>query len=192
MVGEMVDPVSILQHIFSFAVKIKETVGTFRHNEEDCRRIVVLVTTVSAVVEGLKRTPEILEDHAMGYAFKALEEALERSWNLVLACQEKSSLRRAWEADNIAENLRRVREDILLNLNAAMFATVACRISVSANNNINQIVAALPDDSLRQEVSSYIADLTTACSHVAAVVVVVPLSHSFSRTGRCSKICLIC
>jgi hypothetical protein len=78
----------------------------------------------------------------VGGALKALKQALERAWDLVVACQRKNAVLRALEADAIAEKLRRVCLDVSLNLSAVVLA------------KIMEIVAAIPDAHLhlRQQV----------------------------------------
>ena len=88
----MANPVSIVQAIIDLALKIKKEVETFRHNRDDCRKIGELVATVRAVAEGLRKSVEEEDGGALvGGALKALKQALERAWDLVVACQRKNS-----------------------------------------------------------------------------------------------------
>ncbi|CAO2152538.1 unnamed protein product [Urochloa humidicola] len=140
----MASPLSIVQLIIEIAIKIKNVVENVGHNQDDCRRIGELMSTVHAVAEGLKRTPRIMEDGALSVALKGLKLALDRAWNLVAAFQKKNVLVRAIEADNMAVKLRRVGLDISLNLSAVVLANGAYNTSKLAN--IFEIVEALRAD----------------------------------------------
>jgi hypothetical protein len=89
---------------------------------------------------------------------KGLKETLQRASEIVKTCNRKTLVSRAFKANQIADELRGVCIDILLNLNTVLLANVAdIKKTVTHNNSmlaqILEICAANPDVRLlRQKV----------------------------------------
>lgn len=157
----MVDLLSILQTICGLGMKITVLVETFRHNEDDCRRLRQLIFRVSEIakclLQQLNRTTYIVEGDKhpmMSGAFMGLKEALEHGHrDIVVACQPRkgylNDLMRIIKADDFAKELRRVSDDILSNMMVAILATVVCHISVTAKTNRS-------DDALHADVKDLV------------------------------------
>ena len=143
------DPLSILTQILGFGFKAKSALEQAGHNAEDCRRI-------GALWAGWTPSPSTCGPE------------------LVARCEDRSFLRRAWGAKDIADKLRGLCLDVLLNLSAVLLATGVRTASMVAEikeavgqlradfaytnsmfARILQIVAAHPDVHLRKEVCMY-------------------------------------
>ncbi|KAF8665918.1 hypothetical protein HU200_054003 [Digitaria exilis] len=59
---------------------------------------------------------------SMSGALEDLEESLHRALELVMACQERSTIRRLITAGELSKQLRRVKDDILNKVMLASFA----------------------------------------------------------------------
>ncbi|KAJ1276680.1 hypothetical protein BS78_05G233100 [Paspalum vaginatum] len=172
----MADLFSIIISIIKLAVNVKKAVDTVGSNREECRRIRRLVATVRTVVEGMmKRTPKAMEDEGMVQSLRGLEDALERSLELVVACQKMNVLRGGIEAGDVADKLRQVYQDISTNLILVNLAGEICNASAltdikqavddlcakdakaSKLDKVLEIVAAHPDARLRRKVRICVA-----------------------------------
>lgn len=116
----MANPVSIAKNIVDIALKIKNTVEKFHHNQESCLRIGELMNSVNAVVTGLQTVPDI---YAMNIAMEGLKKAMERSWKCLMGYQSNNALVRVASADNTARMLNGVFQDISVHLMLATFAS---------------------------------------------------------------------
>lgn len=118
----MADPVASVEKIVRIGLKIKQAVDTVRKNEEVCREITKRVLRFNDILSQLQRTGMLDDNPALGGALEDLEEALERALELVMACQERSSIRRLITARDLARQLRGVKDDILNKVMLASFA----------------------------------------------------------------------
>ncbi|KAJ1276696.1 hypothetical protein BS78_05G234300 [Paspalum vaginatum] len=112
----MADPISIVKSIISLLATINKLVATFHTNQEDCCRIRRVVATAQATVEPLKQMPKVTENMGMNVALKELEEALQRSTEVIESCKKKNFICRRIQANNIAGDLHRVYKDISANI----------------------------------------------------------------------------
>jgi len=120
-------------------------------------------------------------------AAAGLEDALRRASQLVARCEDRSFLRRAWGAKDIAERLRGLCLDVLLNLSAVLLANGVHTASMVAEikeavghlradfaytnsmfARILQIVAAHPDVHLRKEVAELVKAYQNSTEHATS------------------------
>ncbi|CAN6373412.1 unnamed protein product [Urochloa humidicola] len=118
----MADPVATVEKIVKIGLKIKDAVETVRHNEDECREIRKRVLRFSAILLQLQQTGMMNDSPALSGALDDLEETLQHALELVTACQEKSTIRRLVSAGDLANQLRRVKDDILNKVMLASFA----------------------------------------------------------------------
>jgi len=118
----MADPVAGVEKIVKLGLAIKEAVDTVRHNEEDCREIRNRVLRLSDILSQLQQTGMMNDSPALGGALGDLEECLHQALELVMACQERSAIRRLVAAGDLSKQLRRVKDDILSKVMLASFA----------------------------------------------------------------------
>jgi L1 cell adhesion molecule like protein len=120
----MADPVAAVERIIKLGLKIKDTVDTARHNEEECQEIRKRVLRFSAILSQLQQTGMMNDSAAMSGALEDLEETLQHALELVAACQERSmsTVRRLFSAGDLSKRLRRVKDDILNKVMLASFA----------------------------------------------------------------------
>ncbi|KAJ1276681.1 hypothetical protein BS78_05G233200 [Paspalum vaginatum] len=181
----MADPISIVQTIISLLVTINKLVGTFHTNQEDCSKIRTLVATAQAVVEPLKQRPKVMENKGMSVALKGLEEALQRSREVVESCKKKNAISRRIQSKDIAGDLRRVYEDISANMvlvdlanginNNSMLADIMKSLADlrardaygSMLSKILEIIAAHPDVHLRREVEKLVHTYRGSTEHAS-------------------------
>jgi len=116
----MADPVASVEKIVKLGLAIKEA-DTVRHNEE-CREIRKRVLRFSDILSQLQQTGMMNDSPAMSGALEDLEESLHQGLELVMACQERSAIRRLISAGDLSKQLRRVKEDILNKVMLASFA----------------------------------------------------------------------
>ena len=109
----MADPVAGVEKIVKLGLAIKGAVDTARHNEEECHEIRKRVLRFSDILSHLQQTGMINDSPAMSGALEDLEESLHQGLELVMACQERSTIRRLISAGDLSKQLRRVKEDIL-------------------------------------------------------------------------------
>lgn len=117
----MADPVAGVEKIMKLGLAIKEAVDTVRHNEE-CREIRKRVLRFSDILSQLQQTWMMNDSLAMSGALEDLEESLHQGLELVMACQERSTIRRLISAGDLSKQLRRVKDDILNKVMLASFA----------------------------------------------------------------------
>ncbi|XP_066348582.1 uncharacterized protein [Miscanthus floridulus] len=146
----MADLLSFLKMILEAGFKVTSALEKADHNAEDCRRIRELLHTLSAIAKYLE-----LEDNTMGDTTKGLEEALQRASKIVSKCERKTLVSRAFKANEIADKLRGVCIDILLNLNAVLLVNVVDIKKILTHNSsmlakLLEICAAYPDVHLRR------------------------------------------
>lgn len=151
----MADPFSLIMEIVGFGRTIKSALEKASHNAEDCRRIGDLLDRLSAIAKHLQGSPKIMEDDLMRDTVKGLGKALQLASNLVAKCKGKGFLDRALNANDIAEKLRGVCLDVLLNMNAVLLANSALNNSVLAE--------------LKENVAQLRADITYAISMLATI-----------------------
>ncbi|CAO2145029.1 unnamed protein product [Urochloa humidicola] len=118
----MADPVAAVEKIVKLGLVIKEAVDTVRHNEDECREIRKRVLRFSSILSQLQQTGMMTDSPAMSGALEDLEESLHQGLELVMACQERSTIRRLVSAGDLAKQLRRVKDDILNKVMLASFA----------------------------------------------------------------------
>ena len=118
----MADPVAGVEKIVKLGLAIKGAVDTARHNEEECHEIRKRVLRFSDILTHLQQTGMINDSPAMRGALEDLEESLHQGLELVMACQERSAIRRLISAGDLSKQLRRVKEDILNKVMLASFA----------------------------------------------------------------------
>jgi len=118
----MADPVAGVEKIVKLGLAIKDAVDTARHNEEECHEIRKRVLRFSDILSHLQQTGMINDSPAMRGALEDLEESLHQGLELVMACQERSTIRRLISAGDLSKQLRRVKEDILNKVMLASFA----------------------------------------------------------------------
>ncbi|KAK8448161.1 hypothetical protein SEVIR_8G237500v4 [Setaria viridis] len=118
----MADPVAGVEKIIKLGLAIKEAVDTVRHNEEECREIRKRVLRFSAILSQLQQTGLMNDSPALSGALEDLEESLQHALELVMACQERSTVRRLISAGELSKQLRRVKDDILNKVMLASFA----------------------------------------------------------------------
>lgn len=118
----MADPVATVEKIVKIGLKIKEAVDTVRHNEEECKEIRRRVLRFSAILSQLHQTGMMNDSPAMSGALEDLEESLQHALELVMACQEKTTIRHLIRAGDMSKQLRRVKDDILNKVMLASFA----------------------------------------------------------------------
>nr|CAB3490532.1 unnamed protein product [Digitaria exilis] len=90
----MADPVAGVEKIVKLGLAIKEAVDTVRHNEEECNEIRRRVLRFSDILSQLQQTGMMNDSPAMSGALEDLEESLQRALQLVMACQERGTIRR--------------------------------------------------------------------------------------------------
>jgi L1 cell adhesion molecule like protein len=117
----MANPVAGVEKIIKLGLAIKDAVDTVRHNEE-CNEIRRRVLRFSDILSQLQQTGMMNDSPAMSGALEDLEESLHRALELVMACQERSTIRRLIAAGELSKQLRRVKDDILNKLMLASFA----------------------------------------------------------------------
>ena len=118
----MANPVAGVEKIIKLGLAIKDAVDTVRHNEEECNEIRRRVLRFSDILSQLLQTGMMNDSPAMSGALEDLEESLHRALELVMACQERSVIRRLILAGDLSKQLRRVKEDILNKVMLASFA----------------------------------------------------------------------
>lgn len=174
------DLLSMLKQIVDFGLKVKAALEQAGHNAEDCRWIGELLLRLHPIAAHLQdgAPPEAAEGGGSMVVMRrdaaaGLGDALGRASEFVARYQRRNLVIRAFEASDVAEKLRRVCLDVLLNLSAAVLAdsvhTAAMvaeikeavgqlRADVAYTNamfaRILQIVADHPDVHLREEASS--------------------------------------
>ncbi|CAN6381341.1 unnamed protein product [Urochloa humidicola] len=109
--------------IVKLALQIKEAADTVQHNKRDCGEIAKLVVQNSALLKLLEERTEMTNDEVMCKALEGLSESLEEALKLVTKCQEKHTILRFIGAKDMANELRRVQEDIDRKITQASFAT---------------------------------------------------------------------
>ena len=118
----MADPVAGVEKIVKLGLAIMEAVDTVRHNEEECNEIRRRVLRFSDILSQLQQTGMMNDSPVMSGALEDLEESLHRALELVMACQERSTIRRLIAAGELSKQLRRVKDDILNKVMLASFA----------------------------------------------------------------------
>ncbi|CAL4990493.1 unnamed protein product [Urochloa decumbens] len=135
----MADPVAGVEKIVKLGLAIKEAVDTVRHNEDECREIRKRVLRFSDILSQLQQTGMVNDSPAMSGALEDLEESLHQGLELVMACQERSTIRRLISAGDLAKQLRRVKDDILNKVMLASFAinvqTTIVLLTIQAGGN---------------------------------------------------------
>jgi len=99
-----------VEKIVKIRLKIKDSVDTVRHNQEECNEIRKRALRFSAILSQLQQTGMMEGSPALS---GALEEGLQHALELVMACQETSTIRRLITAGDLSKKLRGVNEDIL-------------------------------------------------------------------------------
>jgi len=118
----MANPVAGVEKIIKLGLAIKDAVDTVRHNEEECNEIRRRVLRFSDILSQLQHTGMMNDSPAMSGALEDLDESLHRALELVMACQERSTIRRLIAAGELSKQLRRVKDDILNKVMLASFA----------------------------------------------------------------------
>jgi hypothetical protein len=188
------DLLSMLQQIVKFGLTVKAALEQAGHNAEDCRWIGELLRRLCAIATHLQdgAPPEAAEGGGSMVVMRrdaaaGLGDALRRASKLVDRCQRRNPVIRAVEAGDVAEKLRRVCLDVLLNLSAAVLAdgvhTAAMvaeikeavgqlRANVAYTNamlaRILQIVADHPDVHLREEVAVLVKDYQNSTEYASS------------------------
>lgn len=104
-------------------VKIKGVVDKFRRNNKDCEKIYGYVNKLSTDLKKLQEAP-IMEHPTVHDAMEHLKEALESTASEIQKCQSFSAIRQFLQANDIASNLDRLRDDVSDKmLSAVLFIT---------------------------------------------------------------------
>ncbi|PUZ45721.1 hypothetical protein GQ55_8G247200 [Panicum hallii var. hallii] len=190
----VLDLLSMLKQIVEFGLTVKAALEQAGHNAEDCRWIGELLLRLRAIAAHLQdgAPPEAAEGGGSMVVMRrdaaaGLGDALRRASELIARCQRHNFVIRAFEAGDVAEKLRRVCLDVLLNLSAAVLAdgvhTAAMvaeikeavgqlRADVAYTNamfaRILQIVAAHPDVHLREEVAVLVKDYQNSTEYASS------------------------
>ena len=154
----MADPLSTIKEFVGYGFKIMSLLDNAKHNAEDCRTIHAFLLNLSAIAHRLRGLPKIMVDDLMRDTADGLHKALKRASEFVAKCGHKGVLRRAFNAKDIAEKLRGVCLDVLLNMNAMHLANDDLNSSKLAElkeivAKILHIVATQPTVHLQEEVS---------------------------------------
>ncbi|KAL6654613.1 hypothetical protein ACP70R_008078 [Stipagrostis hirtigluma subsp. patula] len=113
--GKMADIVlSIVEKFITFADMFRKAVQTDHQNNEDCRSIERCCVRVKAILSEIKEmTPQQFQLPSTSGALQDLAESVQNALKLVTKCQEPSHrLYRYWKAQEMADKLRRVQEEI--------------------------------------------------------------------------------
>ena len=166
----MADPLSTIKEFVGYGFKIMSLLDNAKHNAEDCRTIHAFLLNLSAIAHRLRGLPKIMVDDLMRDTADGLHKALKRASEFVAKCEHKGVLRRAFNAKDIAEKLRGVCLDVLLNMNAVQLNMNAMHL---ANDDLNSsklaelkeivakilhIVATQPTVHLQEEVQNLVKD----------------------------------
>ncbi|KAJ1256943.1 hypothetical protein BS78_K260200, partial [Paspalum vaginatum] len=155
----MADPVAGVEKIVKLGLAIKEAVDTVRHNEEECREIRKRVLRFSAILSQLQQTGLMNDSPALSDALEDLEESLHQALELVMACQERSTIRRLINAGDLSKQLLRVKDDILNKVMLASFA-------INAHTTILLLtIQAGGQPLLRQQEDTLVTETTSLNSH---------------------------
>ncbi|KAM3370266.1 hypothetical protein ACQJBY_017895 [Aegilops geniculata] len=161
---------STIKEFVGFGFKIISALDKASHNAEDCRTIHAFLLNLSAIADRLQGLPKIMVDDLMRDTADGLQKALKRASEFVAECKRKGVLRRAFNAKDIAEKLRGVCLDVLLNMNAVQLNMNAVHL---ANDDLNSsklaelkeivakilhIVATQPAVHLQEEVKKLVKD----------------------------------
>ncbi|KAL6653665.1 hypothetical protein ACP70R_008589 [Stipagrostis hirtigluma subsp. patula] len=123
--GKMADIVlSIVEKFITFADMFRKAVQTDHQNNEDCRSIERCCVRVKAILSEIKEmTPQQFQLPSTSGALQDLAESVQNALKLVTKCQEPSHmLYRYWKAQEMADKLRRVQEEIQQKLLLGNFA----------------------------------------------------------------------
>jgi L1 cell adhesion molecule like protein len=134
-----------VEKIVKIRLKIKDSVDTVRHNQEECNEIRKRALRFSAILSQLQQTGMMEGSPALS---GALEEGLQHALELVMACQETSTIRRLITAGDLSKKLRGVKEDILKKV---MLACGVLRHQHSAQTTIVLLSIPAGGDPLRRQ-----------------------------------------
>ncbi|KAF7046763.1 hypothetical protein CFC21_055763 [Triticum aestivum] len=158
---------STIKEFVGFGLEIISALDKAEHNAEDCRRIRDLLLSLRAIAKQLQESPKIMEDNLMRGTAEGLRKALQRASEFVAKCERKGLLSRAFNAKGIAEKLRGVCLDVLLNINAVLLANSALNTSLLAN--------------LEENMAQLRADFTSAISMLAKILQIVDLPQEVTK-----------
>ncbi|TVU04349.1 hypothetical protein EJB05_50083, partial [Eragrostis curvula] len=112
LAGFMADPVVTVEKIIKIGLKIKEAVDKVRQNKEACLEIRKRVLRYSTMLSQLQQRGVLHNNPEMSGALEDLAETLERALELVMACQERSTISHFVSAGDLSKQLRQMKESI--------------------------------------------------------------------------------
>nr|CAB3490510.1 unnamed protein product [Digitaria exilis] len=124
-----------VERIFKAVMAIKEAVETVHQNKKDCHDIERCVDDVYALLSELHHETDMMKNPAMRRPYDNLADSLEEALELIERCQGRNTLHRYLAAGDMAKQLRRVREDIVLKLMLGNFAN-SVQITITLTRTI--------------------------------------------------------
>ena len=158
---------STIKELVGFGFKIISALDNAKYNAEDCRRINALLLSLRAIAKHLQGSPKIMDDNLMRDTAEGLRKALQHASDFVAKCKRRGVLSHAFNAKDIAEKLRGVCLDVLLNMNAVLLANSALNTSLLAN--------------LEENMAQLRADFTSAISMLARILQIVDLPEEVTK-----------
>lgn len=119
------------ERIFKAVMAIKKAVRRVRQNKKECQEIDRCVADVYALLLCLPK--EMMKNPAMRGPYKNLADSLEEALELIVQCQEKNALLRLLAAGDMAEQLRRVAQEIHRKLMVVILATTMQNLHITTN-----------------------------------------------------------
>ncbi|CAO2149066.1 unnamed protein product [Urochloa humidicola] len=124
--SRMADPLTTVEKTIKLAQSIKNAAKTVRWNKEECSEIEKLAGRICDI---LRQLQEVQSHPAMSGALEDLAEALDSALTILTCCQAMHVGRRLNAAGDMAEQLRRVEDDI-----SSRMMTVILSVNVSGTN----------------------------------------------------------
>lgn len=119
-----------VKNIVDIALKIKEAVKTADENKKECRAIGKCVDACSKLLQKLENDTEIMKSNDICEALLDVKDSFNEALELVNSCQQGHGvgiscwryMSNLWKADDLAKQLKKVKEDISLHMVVANFA----------------------------------------------------------------------
>lgn len=142
-----------VEKILKIVLKIKEGVETVKQNQKECHNIKTCATRVGAVLKDLNEKTETMRGEGMDDVLEDLAKCLEHALDLITECQQKHIIRRFLGARDMAKELGRVHNDIVMKLQLGTFATIVHTTVMVTNIQSNSAPPQPPPPPPRRGVS---------------------------------------
>ncbi|CAM0952308.1 unnamed protein product [Alopecurus aequalis] len=107
----MVDALGVVRLIVSLVIAIKGAVGRVKQNKEECHAIANRVSTLDTDLSSLDNT-EATKRPPLSSALEGLNEALHHALQVVMDCEEESTISHHTNATRLSEKLRQANQNI--------------------------------------------------------------------------------